>query len=321
MQMYRVGISDCDHEALKEEKAVFGKNGIALVLHQCRTEDDLIRELQEYEVIGNQYAPLTEKVFCGLPRLRCAVRYGVGVDNVDLEAATRHGVKICNVPDYGVQEVAAHAAAFMLALCRKIIPMDRDVKRGRWNYKASIPINRFNRMTIGIIGLGRIGKCFARIVQGLDCRIIAYDPRYGRCSGAEIGEHIALVPFPELLETADIVSIHTPLESSRGMIGEKELRLMKTTAYLINVSRGGIIDEEALDRALENRWIAGAACDVFEKEPPGGTPLLRHENFIATPHMAWYSEQASRELKTKLAEEMTRACYGLPLKYQLNRSV
>ncbi|NLA12402.1 MAG: C-terminal binding protein [Firmicutes bacterium] len=316
--MHRVGISDCDHEALEEEKAVFEKNGIAFVLHQCRTEDELIRELQEYEVIGNQYAPLTEKVFRGLPRLKCVVRYGVGVDNIELEAATRHGVKICNVPDYGVQEVAGHAAAFMLALSRKIVPMNSGVKRGRWNYEASIPITRFNRMVVGIIGLGRIGKCFAGIVRGLDCRIIAYDSKDKGCSGKIIDNYIEVVSFPRLLKTADVVSVHTPLESSRGLIGEKELRLMKTTAYLINVSRGGIIDEEALEKALANKWIAGAACDVFEKEPPAGTPLFKHENFIATPHMAWYSEQASRELKTKLAEEMTRACYGLPLKYQLN---
>lgn len=317
--MIKVGISDCDHKDIKEEQIVFEKNGYEVVLHQCHTEEELINEMQEYSVIGNQYAPFTEKVFAKLPNLKCIVRYGVGLDHIDLEAASRHGVAICNVPDYGIQEVASHALALMMALSRKIITMNNSVRNGTWKYELSIPIYRFNKITIGIIGIGRIGKCFAELIRGLNCRIIACDPIYNKIN-RKYPDCVEMVEMDELLKESDIISIHTPLETSKGMISEKELKQMKRSAYIINVSRGGIIVEEDLVKALENGWIAGAACDVLSKEPPTGDhPLFKFDNFICTPHMAWYSEQASSDLKTKLAEEMVRYLKGDPLRNQINK--
>ena len=317
--MIKVGISDCDHKDIKEEQIVFERYEYEVILHQCHTEEDLIKEMQGYSVIANQYAPFTERVFENLPNLKCIVRYGVGVDHIDLEAASKYGVAVCNVPDYGIQEVASHALAMMMALSRKIIKMNDSVKNGAWKYELSIPIYRFNKMTIGIIGIGRIGKCFAELVRGFNCRIIAWDPRYYN-TNLKHPDYIEMVKLDELLREADIISIHTPLETSRGLISEKELKKMKPSAYLINVSRGGIIVEKDLVKALKNGWIAGAACDVLSKEPPEGIhPLFKFDNFICTPHMAWYSEQASSDMKTKVAEEIVRAIKGEPLKNQINK--
>jgi D-3-phosphoglycerate dehydrogenase len=310
-----IAISDCDHAAMAEEREVFSATGYAMDLHQCKTEDDLIAEMQGVAVMGNQYAPLTERVFANLPDLQCVVRYGVGVDHIDIESATRHGVKICNVPDYGVQEVALQAFTMALALHRKLVPMNASTKAGAWNYERSIPIQRFSAITVGVVGIGRIGRMFAGMLVPLGCRILVWDPLY---VGKQIPDYMELVPFESLIESSDIVSIHTPLEATRNLFAERELRRMKPTAYLVNVSRGGIVNEADLLKALENGWIAGAASDVFVTEPPGHQPLLGCDNFIATPHMAWYSEQASKDLKRKVAEELVRAANGHPLRCALN---
>ncbi|GHT02050.1 3-phosphoglycerate dehydrogenase [Synergistales bacterium] len=246
------------------------------------------------------------------------VRYGVGVNNIDIKAATKYGIRVCNVPDYGIQEVSAHALALMMALTRKLIKVDRSIRRGEWNYATSIPITRYSEQTIGIIGLGRIGKNFAKLVRPFDGQVIATDPLYPDIP-PEGFSFVRMVELDELLRISDIVSIHCPLETSFHMISKPQLKIMKKNAFLINVSRGGIVDESALEEALRENWIAGAACDVLEQESPQGMlPLIRCENFICTPHMAWYSVQASEDLKRKLAEEIVRYLDGQPLRYQLN---
>ena len=316
--MIEIAISECDHVAMDEEKKVFSDNNITMKLYHCKTEDDLAESLQKYEFIGVQYAPLTDRVFSNLRNLRAVVRYGVGVDNIDLESATRHGIKVSNVPNYCTEEVANHALTLMMALARKLIPIDNSVRSGNWNYEVSAPVYRFSEMTVGIVGLGRIGKCFAKQVRGLGVKIIATDPLYPNGIDEEYA-FVEMVEFDELLTRSDFISIHCPFETTNTLFGEKELKRMKDTAYLINVSRGGIVGEAALIKALENKWIAGAASDVLAKEPPDGyCPLLACDNYIGTPHMAWYSVQASSELKRKLAEEIVRYVNEIPPLYQLN---
>jgi D-3-phosphoglycerate dehydrogenase len=314
----KTAITDCDHVAMEEETGVFASHGVEMDLLQCRTEDDLIQGLRGYEVVGNQYAPFTERVFANLKNLRAVVRYGVGVDHIDLDAASRHGVSVSNVPDYGIQEVAAHALTLMLALTRKLLLLDKSVRAGGWAYEVGIPIYRYSRQTIGIVGLGRIGKTLADYVRGLGMRILATDPRYPQ----EAGERYAFVEMTSLetlLAESDVVSVHCPLETARNLIGKPQLKMMKPTAYLINVARGGIVNEGALEKALAGGWIAGAACDVLVREPPVGIhPLLRLENFIGTPHIAWYSVQSSKDLKRKLAEEIVRYLNGQTPLYCLN---
>ena len=235
-------------------------------LKQCKTESELIEQCAGYDVFLNQYAPMTELVIAKLaPKLRLIVRYGVGVDNIDVRAATGYGVQVCNVPDYGINEVADHALTLMLALERKIVLMDHSTKQKNWDYTRAIPIFRHNTLTVGILGLGRIGRAFAKRVRVLGCRVIGYDPVY-KVNVADDSDYIEQVSFETLMKDADVISIHCPAESSKNMIDGYALSLMKRTAYLVNTSRGGIIDEKALDEALSNGMLAGAALDVFAKD-------------------------------------------------------
>lgn len=309
-----VAISDCDHDDMDIEQGVLAKNGLVAPWFNCTSEDDLIRELQGFKSVINQYAPFTEKVFANLPDLKVIVRYGVGVDNIDLDAATKHGVKICNVPDYGTAEVADQAMAMMLALTRKICFNDRLVKSGVWEYQRSIPIYRQSTQTLGIVGLGRIGSAFAERAKGFGFNIIAHDP-----NGRSL-DFVEMVSMDKLLKEADIISIHCPLDGNKGLISEEQLNAMKKSSYIINVSRGGIINESDLYNALKNNIIAGAACDVFMPEPiDSSNPLLTLDNFVVSPHIAWYSEQASEDLQRKVAEEAARGGLGQTLLNVVNK--
>lgn len=318
--MSKVIITDCDHENIDIEKRVLESASIPFSLMQCRTEDDLVEQGGGASVFINQYAPITERVLSSLPELKLIVRYGVGVNNIDLEAASKYGVQVCNVPDYGTNEVADHALALMLSLTRKINLMNGLVRKGIWDYQKSIPIFRHSEQTVGIIGVGRIGRAFAEKAHAMKFKIVAYDPNFESRQPNRVPEFIKLVSLKELLEISDVVSIHCPLDTAYHLIGEAELKLMKRSAFLVNVSRGGIIEENALLEALENKWIAGAAVDVTEKEPlPSESPLLKCENFICTPHMAWYSEQSAQELKRKVAEEAVRYLDGEEIRYPVNQ--
>lgn len=319
MNKQKVLITDCDHENIEIEKHIFSKNSVTFELKQCKTEEDIIKWGKGSEVFITQYAPITKKVLDSLPKLKFVIRYGVGVNNVDVEAGTERGVQICNVPDYGINEVADHAIALMLNFTRKIGMMNNYVRLGNWNYQESIPILRQSEQTVGIIGLGRIGSSFAKKIHALGFKVIGFDPKYQH-NKSNHSDFINMVTFNELLEKSDIISIHCPLENAYHLIGEVELRKMKSSVYLINVSRGGIINELALDKALKEKRIAGAAVDVVENEPmPENSNLFKHDNFICTPHMAWYSVQAAQELKRKVAEEAIRCLRKIPVQYPINQ--
>ena len=316
MENFKVVITDCDHENIDIERSVLSNGDISFELLQCKTEDDLIRECKGVNGFINQYAPITERVLKELPDLKFVVRYGVGVNNVDLEAATRYGVQICNVPDYGMNEVADQALALMLALTRKVVLMNDYTRNNKWDYQRSIPIYRHSCQTVGVIGVGRIGTSFVNKVHALGCKVVAYDP-YKKGPSPDFVEFVSL---EELIKISDVISIHCPSDNAMNLIGEKELRNMKESAYLVNVSRGGIIDEVALDKALSEKWIAGAAIDVVLQEPLAlDSPLFKHENFLCTPHMAWYSEEAALELKRKVAEETVRFAKGEEIHYPVNQ--
>ncbi len=316
MENFKVVITDCDHENIDIERDILSNGNINFELLQCKTEDDLIRECKGVNGFINQYAPITERVLKELPDLKFVVRYGVGVNNVDLNAATKYGVQICNVPDYGMNEVADQALALMLALTRKVVLMNDYTRNNKWDYQRSIPIYRHSCQTVGVIGVGRIGTSFINKVHALGCKVVAYDP-YKKGPSPDFVEFVSL---EELIKTSDVISIHCPSDNAMNLIGEKELRDMKESAYLVNVSRGGIVDEVALDKALSEGWIAGAAIDVVLQEPLAlDSPLFKHENFLCTPHMAWYSEEAALELKRKVAEETVRFAKGEEIHYPVNQ--
>lgn len=313
-------ISDCDHASLAIEFEILKEANIEFELQQNKTEQDLIENCQPATIILNQYAPFTEKVFSRLPNLKLIIRYGVGVNNIDIEAATKYGVQICNVPDYGTHEVADHAIALMLALTRKVVMMNKEVKNGKWDYQTSVPIYRHSEQTVGVIGVGRIGSAFAKKAHALGMQVIAYDTSFEKKGLQNKYPFITFKSFEEVVQQADMISIHCPSDNAHYMFNKDVLNQMKPNAYLINVSRGGIIDEVALYEALVNGQIAGVALDVSECEPiERNSPLLQLEQVLCTPHMAWYSEQAAQELKRKVAEEAVRYVKGESLHYPINQ--
>jgi D-3-phosphoglycerate dehydrogenase / 2-oxoglutarate reductase len=292
-------ITDCDHGTIVPEEAVLRAAGVEYRLHQAKSEEDVIAVARDADAIILQYAPVTGRVLDGLPRCRIAVRYGVGVDTVDLAAATERGVMVANVPDYCIEEVSDHAIAMLLSLWRGVTTYDRAIRNGTWSTTERQPMPRLAGKVFGVIGVGRIGTQAARKAAGVGMRVIGYDPYL-----SSLPAGIRQVTLDELLQQADAVSLHMPLTvESRHLINEAALRKMKPSALLVNTARGGIVDTAALIRALREGWIAGAALDVLEQEPvPRDSPLLSLPNVIVNPHASWYSDESVPELKRKTAE-------------------
>ena len=316
----KIVISDCDHNSMSVEERLFAENGLSYTHLACRTEDKVIAECRGAGIVMNQYAPFSERVFAGLaPDLKLVVRYGVGVDNIDLEAATRHGVQICNVPDYGMNKVSDHALGLMLALVRKLAFITDRTRRGDWDYRRTIPVRRLATLTVGVVGVGRIGGLFAHKVSALGCRVLGVDPL--RPTLERQHPEARFVSFDELVAESDVISIHCPLTAeTRNLFGADALARMKPTAVLINTARGGIIDEAALADAFARGAIGGAAIDTVAREPLApDSPLLSHPNCLVTPHMAWYSEESAEELNRKVAEEAIRFAMGETVRYPVNR--
>jgi len=309
----RCAISDLDHVSRSDEEEVFASAGLSYALHQCKTEDDLIAQMQGVGVVMNQYAPFTERVFAALPDLKCVVRYGVGVNHIDLEAAARAGVHVCNVPDYGMQEVSDHALTLSMALMRRLIPMNNDTHAGGWAYEKAIPIRRASEVTIGVMGLGRIGALYAQKMGAIGYRIIGHDPV------SPMPEGVEAVSQEALIERADLLALFCPLlPQTRHLIRHETISRMKQGAFVVNCSRGGLIAEDDLAEALRAGRLGGAAIDVTEREPlQADSPLRGIESCILTPHMAWYSEEAGHSMKRKCAQEAIRFLKGEPLYWDL----
>ena len=229
------------------------------------------------------------------------------------------GSYVCNVPDYGTDEVSDHAITLLLAVARKLIVLAQGVQNGVWSVEPAKPVGRLRGRTLGIIGLGRIGALTARKAQAFGLQVIAYDPYRPMHALAE--HNVGRATLDDLLRTADYVSIHAPLSpETHHLIGDRELGLMKPTAYLVNTARGGLVDAAALARALRAGQIAGAALDVFEVEPiPADHPLLGLENCIITPHAAWYSDESAAALQRLAGEEAARILLGQPPRCPVNR--
>lgn len=315
--MYKVVVADCDHPSIDIERSVLADLCPDVPWLKCRTEEELIGQCADSDGIILMYAPMTRRVIESLKSCKVMARYGVGVDTIDLEAASDQRIVVCNVPDYGTGEVSDHALALMLCLTRKIIRANALVKKGVWDFRQMQPIYRHQVQTIGLIGLGRIGRAMARKVHALGMRVLACDPYV---DAGKVPGFVTCVRLDELLEQSDVVSVHCPLtEETRFLLDEKKLGLMRPEAYLINTARGSIVDEQALERALAEKRLAGAAMDVLQVEPGRADhPLLRYENFLCTPHMAWHSTESAQELKRKAAEEVRRVLSGEPPHYQVN---
>lgn len=309
---FKVVITDSSYPSNEPERRVLAGLAELNILQppQRKTEEGLIEALRDADGILNESITITRRIIESLEKCRIIVRYGVGYDNVDVDAATERGILVCNVPDYCIDEVADHTMALILALNRKLLQLDGAVKAGAWDWKLFQPIRPLKDAVLGILGFGRIGAAVAERARSFGLKIVASDPYV---SDEKLrSQKVEPLSLAALLEASDIVSLHVPLtKETYHMLGEGELRRMKKTAYIVNTSRGALIDSRALYKALSEGWIAGAALDVWEVEPPRKEePLLRLPNVIATPHIAWYSEESLKRLQVRAAEEVARVLRG-----------
>jgi D-3-phosphoglycerate dehydrogenase len=243
-------------------------------------------------------------------------RAGIGVDNIDLEAATERGIVVVNAPTGNIISAAEHAIALMMALARHIPDASASLKSGHWDRKRFMGLEVRGK-TLGILGLGQVGSEVTRRARGLEMRVIAHDPFVPEERARALG--IELVPFQQLLRESDFLTVHTTLsEKTRSLIGEAELKEMKPTARLINTARGGIVNEEALEKALSEGRLAGAALDVFEKEPLTDHPLFGNEQVIATPHLGASTAEAQERVSQDVAEQIIAVLKGEPAQYAVN---
>jgi len=304
---FKVVITECDHGSIEEEKTEFGLIGAELIFAQIKGEEELIRVCKDADGLLIQYALLTSEVLQQLPKCKVIGRYGVGVDSIDLRAATDLGIIVANVPDYCVDEVADQALSMILALIRKTVFFDQKAKSNQWDFRQGRPIRRIKGKTLGLIGSGRIGLEVAKRISAFGVRVITFDPYLKKTP-----EGIELMDFDTVLKESDFISIHCPLnESTRHLLGEKEFQKMEKKPLIINTSRGPIIDEMALIQALTKRQVSGAGLDVLEKEPPDPrNPLLKMENVIIAPHISFYSEESISELKRRTAENVSSVLLG-----------
>ena len=303
--MARILVAD----ALAEDGIARLKEAGEVVVRTGLDEAELTAAVPGFDALVVRSATrVTARVIEAADVLRVIGRAGVGVDNIDVDAATRHGVLVVNAPRGNIAAAAEHTIALLLAAARWVPQADASVRRGEWQRSRYTGIE-IRGKTLGVIGLGNIGTEVAKRAQGLEMEVLAFD----RAVPAERAEqhNVALVALDQLLQASDFVSLHVPLvEATRGLIGGRELALMKPRARLVNAARGGIVDERALFEALRSGRLACAASDVFEHEPPGESPLLTLPNFIATPHIAASTEEAQTSVAFDVAEEVCAVLAG-----------
>lgn len=306
----KILITDCDHDSIAVEQAVADAAGVELILAQCKTEDEVIAAAADVDGIVVQYAPITARVLDALPKLKSIGRYGVGVDTLDIEAATARGVVISNVPDYGTEDVSDHAIALALTLARGTARLNREVHEGSFSLESVKPLHRFNSRVFGVLGLGLIGAAAARKAKGLGYEVIGFDPT--REVGTVTEDGISVVSQDDLVARADVISLHVPLNKhTHHLVNDEFLAAAKDGAVLINTCRGGVVDTNAVVRALRSGKLYGAGLDVFEQEPlPADAPIMSEPNAVLTPHAAWYSEESYTELKSRAIENVIDLCQG-----------
>ncbi len=282
----------------------------AFVPPRLCTEETLIKMARDANAALVVSAKVTGNVLRALPRLRAVGRYGIGMDNVDVETATQLGIAVTYVPGFCAAEVADHTMMFVLAFGRRLPYLNGLMKRGVWGRPMASPMPALYSQTLGLIAFGEIGREVASRARAFGLNVLAYDPYLDANAAAQHGA--TLVGLDDLLSRSDYVSVHAPLSpKTRHLVGERELKLMKPTAVLINTARGPLVDEDALARALQERWIAGAGLDVFEQEPLDPvSPLLKMENVLLTPHTAGISDESQVESRRRVSHAVAAVLEG-----------
>lgn len=313
----KVVITDCNFKSFVEEQRICEANDFELVKMQTLDAAEIIAEAQDADALLVQYAPITAEIFEHLDECKILVRYGIGVDNIDLEAAKARGVAVCNVPDYGRNEVADHASALALALARQLPAFDRAIRNGEWPADTPTPMDALENLRFGAIGAGKIGMSTLTRMAAFNFKLAAYDPFVPDETLIEKG--IVRMTLDEIFEHADILSLHLPLnKETHHIVNTERLKQMKSSAVLINTSRGGLINQRELAAALQAGEIAFAGIDVHEAEPlEADHPLRDCPNALLTPHMAYFSDASITRLQRFAAEEVERCLLGHPLRCQV----
>ncbi|HDI00372.1 MAG TPA: C-terminal binding protein [Firmicutes bacterium] len=327
MERTIVAVTDYIEPDLMWEEEQLARLGVKLMAYQLKfaPPEELLSKVKDADVLVVNMARMNGEVIGGLRRCRLIIRHGVGYDNVDVAAATRKGIMVSYVPDYCLEEVAEHTIALMMACVRRLFQgrkvLEDSARRGSWDFEPLVPTFRLMGKTVGIVGCGRIGSRVLRRLSGFGVRTIVCDPYLPEERRRELG--VPFVDLEALLSESDVVTLHVPLNSETyHMISEPQLRAMKPTAYLVNTSRGPVVDTKALARALREGWIAGAGIDVYEREPPEpGEELLSLPNAVLSPHISWYSEESAWDIRVKIVEDIRRFCEGKPPRFLVNPEV
>lgn len=300
------------------EKQIVGK-AARVTRHLCDTDADIDDELAAADaVIIWHNMPLSDRGIDRLKKCRAIIRNGVGFDSVDIQAARERGIAVCNVPDYGTEEVADHAIALALALCRQILPLDTEAKTLGWNIRVTPRLRRLSTLTFGIVGLGRIGTATALRAKALGFKVVFFDPYLPNGADKAVGVTRAR-SLDELLMQTDVLSLHCPLnEKTRHLIAERELALLKPGAFVVNTARGAIIGKSAILQALRDGRLAGAGLDVIEDEPLRTPEEAETPNLIATCHAAFCSVESKAEMRSISARIALAAVTGQPLENVVN---
>jgi D-3-phosphoglycerate dehydrogenase len=313
----RVVVAGGTFRNLEPECRILRPLGAEIIDANRLPRNEVIAVARTADALMTDYFIVDAEVIAALERCRVICRYGIGLDKVDVDAATRSGIVVTRVPEYCIGELADHTLALLLAVARRIVQYDAAVRAGTWRWD-SPGVRRIAGSTLGVIGIGRVGSAVAARATSLGVHVIAHDPNQTddtiRARGAEP------VSLSRLLAESDFVSLHAPLTpETRGLVGHSELASMKRGAILINTARGGLVDQDALVDALRSGQLAGAALDVFATEPPDtNDPLFSLENVVVTPHAGHFSEESLIQVQTEAAEEVLRALTGKPLLNAVN---
>tara|TARA_Y100000590_G_scaffold59024_1_gene62437 strand:- start:19112 stop:20086 length:975 start_codon:yes stop_codon:yes gene_type:complete len=314
----KIVISDYAWPNIDIEKDYFKSKSIDLDVSSGK--EDLIDKIKDADGLLFCFQDIDETVLRSAKNLKAAQRYGIGVDNINIKVATELGIVVSNIPDYCIDEVSDHALSMILAINRMIVPDSKMVKLGKWNdVKKSNRVFRLSDATLGVVGFGRIGRRLANKAKALGLNVIAYDPYINE----EVYDGVKLVSFDQVISSSDILSLHVPLtEETNHLISYKELEKMKENTILINVSRGGLINEKALSEYLKSGKVRGVGLDVMEDHNPSSTnPLFEYENVIVTPHTAFFSQESSEELQIRSCEQLYGALNGKKPKFLINHDV
>ena len=316
MSQIKVVVTDYIHDNQDWEAEELKKKGIHFEAYQLKfqPEEKVLEKIIDADIIVVNMVPMTDSILSKLKNCRLIIRHGIGYDNVDVNACTRFGIQFAFQPDYCKEDVAEHAIALVFACARKVVSsrkiLDKSSQAGQWDFTGLFPMYRLHGKTLGIIGVGRIGSRVYRKLKHFGFRILGCDPYLSEEQIKELG--IDIVPRDQVLRESDYITVHTPLtEETFHLINKEALAKMKPTAYLVNTSRGPMVDVNDLAEAIANKTIAGAAIDVYDKEPPSPDyPLFGFENVILTPHIAWASVEAGWEIRKSILNDIISSAEG-----------